>query len=65
MSGGHLTELQAASAVTCNPASAFQLNDRGTLMPTHRADLAIYECRTNRPLLTVCNGRIVYQASDK
>lgn len=65
MNGGHLTELQAASAVTCNPANAFHLNDRGTLMPTHRADLAIYERRTNRPLLTVCNGQIVYRAEER
>ncbi|WP_294478836.1 N-acetylglucosamine-6-phosphate deacetylase [uncultured Victivallis sp.] len=65
MNGGHLTELQAASAVTCNPANAFHLDDRGTLMPTHRADLAIYERRTNRPLLTVCNGQIVYRAEEK
>lgn len=65
MSGGHLTELQAASAVTSNPANAFQLKDRGLLLPNRRADLAVYESNTNRPLLTVCNGRIVYRAEDR
>lgn len=64
MSGGHLTELQAASAVTSNPANAFQLKDRGILLPNRRADLAVYESGTSRPLLTVCNGRIVYRAGD-
>ena len=53
MSCGHLTELQAASAVTSNPANAFQLKDRGLLLPNRRADLAVYESNTNRPLLTV------------
>ena len=65
MSGGHLTALQAASAVTSNPANAFQLKDRGLLLPNRRADLAVYESNTNRPLLTVCNGRIVYRAEDR
>ncbi len=62
MSCGHLPETQAAVAVTSNPAAAFGLKDRGVLLPNRRADLAIFERRTNRPLLTVCNGRIVYSA---
>ena len=32
------------------------------LLPNRRADLAVFEMKTNRALLTVCNGRIVYQA---
>jgi len=65
MSGGHLTELQAAAAVTSNPAGIFKLNDRGMLQPNRRADLAIFECKTNRPLLTVRDGEVVYRAEDK
>ncbi len=65
MSGGHLSAMQAAAAVTGNPAAAFALRDRGTLLPNRRADLAIFEKETNRPLLTVCNGNIVYQAEKK
>ncbi|MDR0932157.1 MAG: N-acetylglucosamine-6-phosphate deacetylase [Victivallales bacterium] len=65
MSGGHLSDIQSAVAVTSNPARVFNLQDRGTLMPNCRADLAIYEDKTNRPLLTVCNGEIVYRAEDK
>ena len=65
MSGGHLTELQAAAAVTSNPAGIFKLNDRGMLQPNRRADLAIFECKTNRPLLTVRNGEVVYRAEEQ
>jgi N-acetylglucosamine-6-phosphate deacetylase len=64
MSCGHLSDVQAAPAVTVNPAKAYGLNDRGVLLPNHRADLAVFEHKTNRPLLTVCRGQIVYQAED-
>ena len=64
MSCGHLSDIQAAPAVTVNPAKAYNLNDRGVLLPNRRADLAIFEHKTNRPLLTVCRGQIVYQAED-
>ena len=64
MSCGRLTDTQAASAVTINPASAFHLDDRGVLLPNRLADLAIFEHRTNRPLMTVRSGRIVYRAEE-
>ena len=64
MSCGHLSDIQAAPAVTANPAKAYGLNDRGILLPNRRADLAVFEQKTNRPLLTVCRGQIVYQAED-
>ena len=65
MSCGHLSEIQAAAAVTRNPAVSLQMMDRGILLPNRRADLAIFECHTNRPLMTVCNGRIVYRAAER
>lgn len=64
MSCGHLAATQAATAVTGNPAAAFSLSDRGVLLPNRRADLAVFERETNRPLLTVCNGKIVYRAEE-
>ena len=64
MGCGHLPEIQAAAAVTRNPAVNLGMDDRGILLPNKRADLAIFECHTNRPLLTVCNGAIVYRASE-
>ncbi len=64
MSGGHLTETQAAMAVSRNPAEALGLKDRGRLLPNCRADIAIFEQTTNRPLLTVIAGEIVYQAEE-
>ncbi len=62
---GHLADTQAASAVASNPASAFGLTDRGVLLPNRRADLAVFDCESNRPLMTVCNGKIVYRAEEK
>ena len=62
MSSGHLSETLAAQAVTINPATSFGFADRGILLPNRRADLAVFECRTNRPLLTVRRGEIIYQA---
>ena len=62
MSCGHLHETQAARAVTLNPAASFGLDDRGELVPGKRADLAIFECNTNRVLMTVRRGEIIHRA---
>ena len=51
---------QAARAVTANPAASFGLKDRGVLMPGERADLAVFECDTNRVLATVRRGEIIH-----
>ncbi len=64
MSCGHLSETKAAQAVTRNPAEHFSLFDRGQLLPGLRADLAIFESNTNRPLLTVCRGEIISRAQE-
>lgn len=64
MSNGHLTENDAAQSVTSNPARVFGLPDRGELLPTRRADFAIFETGTNRVLMTVKNGEIIYRAEE-
>lgn len=64
MSYADMSETGAAQVVTLNAARSLQLEDRGELAPRFRADIAVFECGTNRPLLTVCNGRIVYSAGD-
>lgn len=61
MSSGHLAETRAARAVTANPASELKLEDRGLLRPGLRADLAVFERGTNRLLMTVVRGKIVYR----
>ena len=61
MSCGHLTENDAAQSVTANPARVFGFEDRGVLLPTRRADLAVFELKTNRVLMTVRSGEIIYQ----
>ena len=60
MSSGHLLETQAARAVTANPAASFGFEDRGVLLPGRRADLAVFECGTNRVLTTVRRGEIIH-----
>jgi len=62
MSYGHVPETQAAQAVTQNAARGLGLTDRGKLLPRLRADLAIFERGTNRPLMTVRRGEIVYRS---
>jgi len=62
MSNAHLTENDAAQSVTSNPARVFGLPDRGELLPTRRADFAVFETGTNRVLMTVKNGEIIYRA---
>ena len=61
MSCGHLSENDAAQSVTANPARFFGFNDRGVLLPCRRADLAIFEMETNRVLMTVRGGEIIYR----
>ena len=62
MSCGHLSETKAAQAVTRNPAEHFGFTDRGELLPGKRADLAVFEQGTNRPLLTVRRGEVIFQS---
>ena len=62
MSSGHLQETQAARAVTLNPAASFGFDDRGVLLPGRRADLAVFECGTNRVLMTVRRGEVIHRA---
>ena len=61
MSCGHLSENDAAQTVTGNPARVFGFDDRGLLLPTRRADLAVFEMETNRVLMTVRGGEIIYR----
>ena len=64
MSCGHLSETRAAEAVTSNPARHFGFDDRGILLPGKRADLAVFELGTNRPLMTVRRGEFIYRAEN-
>ena len=64
MSCGHLSETRAAEAVTITPARHFGFDDRGILLPGKRADLAVFELGSNRPLLTVRRGEQIYRAEN-
>ena len=62
MSCGHLEETAAACAVSGTPARCFGIADRGELLPSLRADLAVFERGTNRCLMTVRRGQIIHRA---
>jgi adenine deaminase len=64
MSYGHLLETQAAQAVSLNAANTAGMHDRGKLMPRLRADIAVFERGTNRPLMTIRKGKIVFNSGD-
>ena len=64
MSCGHLSETRAAEAVTITPARHFGFDDRGILLPGKRADLAVFELGSNRPLFTVRRGEHIYRAEN-
>ena len=62
MSYANVNETYAACSVSCNPAISMNLDDRGILRPGTRADLAVFEQGSNRLLMTVRSGEIVYSA---
>ncbi len=64
MSYGHLLETQAAQAVSLNAALGVGLSDRGRIQPRQLADIAVFEKGTNRPLMTLRRGKIVYDSGD-
>ena len=64
MSYGHLLETQAAQAVSLNAAASVGLFDRGAIKPRQRADIAVFERGTNRPLMTIRKGKIVFNSGD-
>ena len=64
MSCGHLSETRAAEAVTSNPARHFGVDDRGILLPGKRADLSVFELGSNRPLMTVRRGELIYRTEN-
>ncbi|MCP3964993.1 MAG: N-acetylglucosamine-6-phosphate deacetylase [Lentisphaerae bacterium] len=63
MSYSHMREVNAAACVTSNAAKCLNLEDRGLLQPLKKADIAFFERGTNRPLMTVCGGKIVFQTN--
>jgi N-acetylglucosamine-6-phosphate deacetylase len=65
MTYSHLKDTKAAACVTHNPAMAMGLEDRGILLPEKRADIAFFECGTNRPVMTVCKGKIVFDLTNE
>ena len=65
MTYSRLKDTKAAACVTHNPALAMGLEDRGILQPQKRADIAFFECGTNRPVMTICEGAVVFDTINK
>ena len=64
MNYANTDECYAAGSVSYNAAHSLNLHDRGILQPGTRADIAIFEQHTNRLLMTVSRGEIVYCTPD-
>jgi N-acetylglucosamine-6-phosphate deacetylase len=62
MQFSHIELTDAASCLTLNPARSIGLTDRGELHPGKRADIAIFDTRTNNTRMVVCRGRTVYDS---
>ena len=60
MSYAGTSEMDAARTVTVNPARSLALFDRGELAPRMQADIAVFDRITNRPLMTICRGNLVF-----
>lgn len=65
MGYSHMAETSASACVTLNPATILNLNDRGILQPGKRADFAIFSSIDNKPLMTVRQGEIIYNAGER
>lgn len=65
MTYSHLPETDAACCVTRNPAISHGLEDRGELKPGKLADIAFFELNTNRTIMTVCNGEVVFNPENR
>ncbi|OGV39391.1 MAG: N-acetylglucosamine-6-phosphate deacetylase [Lentisphaerae bacterium GWF2_45_14] len=57
--------MEAAACFTSNPAKSLGLEDRGELRPGKRADIAFFEGGTNKNILTVAKGKIVFDINGK
>ena len=62
MTYGKTDETYAAGTVSYNAARSLNLTDRGILQPGMRADIAIFEENSNRLLMTLAGGEIVFRA---
>ena len=62
MTYGKTDETYAAGTVSYNAARSLNFTDRGILQPGMRADIAIFEQGSNRLLMTMAGGEIVFRA---
>lgn len=60
-----LDNTDAAACLTINPAKTYQLNDRGELLPGRKADISFFDFQTNKPVMTVRDGKVIFKADPK
>ncbi len=54
----------AAACITINPARCFGIEGKGELLPGRRADIAFFDSATNKAVLTVRDGRVIYASEE-
>ncbi len=62
MNYSHMHDTSASACVSINAAMILNLHDRGQIQPGRRADFAIFSRNDDKPLMTVRQGEIVYNA---
>ncbi len=65
MEYSHLPETDAACCVTRNAAISHGLEDRGELLPGKLADIAFFDLKNHRTVMTVCGGKVVYNPENR
>lgn len=61
----HWGRTESAACFTFNPARSIGLNNRGELAPGKKADISFFSNETNKSVMTVRDGRIIYDAQGK
>lgn len=58
----HMSPTLAAACFTCNPAKDIGLITRGELTPGKRADITFFDSASDKVVMTIANGIIVFKA---
>jgi len=61
----HMERKQAAACLSINPARSINLDLRGELKPGKLADIAFFNTKNHKAILTVSKGKVIYNIKDK
>ncbi len=60
-----MNQTDISACFSINPAKNIGLKDRGELRPSKKADICFFELSTNRVILTIIDGKIVFNNKNK